>query len=128
MQSPLYFMRVLGLTTSTVAAQGRASRRDVNLVLVLDRSGSMQSAGVCGIMTNSAISFVDKFTEGRDRLALITFMRAAHLDYAPTLNFKTQNPTLDTTLGTLQCGGNTGSAHGLNWPTNRLKPLTSRAP
>src|SRR6267378_166060 len=75
-QSPLYFMRMLGLTASTVGAQGQASRRDVNLILVLDRSGSMQVAGVCGTMANSAISFVDKFTEGRDQLGLITFMGA----------------------------------------------------
>ena len=55
-------------TNATVAAAGATSRRDVNLILTLDRSSSMQSAGVCGIMANSAIAFVDKFTEGRDRL------------------------------------------------------------
>ncbi len=122
-QSPLYFMRILGLNASTVAAQGQASRRDVNLMLVLDRSSSMQSAGVCGTMKNSAISFVDKFTEGRDRLGLITFMEVGHLDYAPTLNFKTQSPTMEASIGTLVCGGNTGSAQALNLAYRQIKAI-----
>lgn len=112
--SPLYFMRVLGFTSTRVSATGQASRRDVNVILVLDRSSSMLTAGACNIMVNAAISFVDKFTEGRDRLGLVTFMAAAHLDYAPTLNFKTQNPTLEAMIGTLACGGNTGTAQALN--------------
>src|ERR1700730_14197645 len=122
-QSPLYFLRVLGLNNATVAAAGATSRRDVNLILTLDRSSSMQSAGVCGIMANSAIAFVDKFTEGRDRLGLVTFMGAAHLDYAPTLNFKTQSPPMETTIGGMVCGGNTGTAHALNVAYQQIKAI-----
>jgi Flp pilus assembly protein TadG len=112
-QSPLYFLRVLGVNNATVAAAGQASRRDVNLMLVLDRSESMQVAGVCGTVVNNAVAFVDKFAEGRDRLGLITFMGSPNLDYAPTLNFKTQNPTLEQTIGTMVCGGQTGTEPAL---------------
>ena len=122
-QSPLYFLRILGLNNATVAAGGVTSRRDVNLILTLDRSSSMQSAGVCGIMANSAIAFVDKFTEGRDRLGLVTFMGAAHLDYASTLNFKTQSPTMEATIGTMVCGGNTGTAQALNVAYQQIKAI-----
>jgi Flp pilus assembly protein TadG len=122
-QSPLYFLRILGLNNATVAAGGATSRRDVNLILTLDRSSSMQSAGVCGTMKANAIAFVDKFTEGRDRLGLITFMEVGHLDYAPTMNFKTQNPTLEATIGTLACGGNTGSAQALNMAYQQIKAI-----
>jgi hypothetical protein len=116
-------MRILGLTASTVGAAGQASRRDVNLMLVLDRSGSMQVAGVCPTMVGNAVSFVNKFAEGRDRLGLITFMGAPFLDYPPTLNFKTQSPSMGTKLGTLVCSGNTGSEPALWMAYNQLKAI-----
>jgi len=122
-QSPLYFMRILGLTASTVGAQGQASRRDVNLMLVLDRSASMAVAGVCPTMVGNAVSFVNKFAEGRDRLGLITFMGAPNLDYPPTLNFKTQSPSMETKLGTLVCSGNTGSEPALWMAYNQIKAI-----
>src|SRR6202000_2420300 len=41
---PLYFARVMGINTVTVSAHAQASRRDANIILVLDRSGSMASS------------------------------------------------------------------------------------
>lgn len=113
LDSPLYFMRILGQTTSRIGAHGQATRRDVNVIMVLDRSGSMAQAGVCGTMVAAARSFVDKFTNGRDRLGLVTFMGGSNLDYAPSLHFKSANPSLDSVLSGLACGGFTGSAEGL---------------
>jgi hypothetical protein len=95
-----------------VAAHGQASRRDVNIMLVLDRSSSMQGAP-CAQMIQQARNFVAQFTEGRDRLGLVTFMAGSNVDYAPTVNFKSQTPSLDTKLSGLKCGGNTGSAQAL---------------
>jgi Flp pilus assembly protein TadG len=112
-QAPLYFMRVIGINYGTVGAHGQASRKDVNLMLVLDRSSSMAAAGVCSQMVTQARTFVSQFTNGRDQVGLITFMGGSNLDYAPTVSFKTQTPSLDDTLSTLVCGGNTGSAQAL---------------
>jgi hypothetical protein len=80
----------------------------VNLMLALDRSGSM--AGVCNVMKSDAEEFVLQWADGRDRLGLVTFMGNASVNYPSTLNFKSQTPSLTTTLGQLKCGGNTGSA------------------
>jgi len=123
LQSPVYFLRILGLNSATVGSAGKASRRDVNLMLVLDRSESMQVAGVCPTVVNNAISFVDKFTEGRDRLGLITFMGSPNLDYAPTLNFKTQSPTMESTIGTMVCGGQTGTEPALWLAYQKLQAI-----
>src|ERR1039457_1135992 len=40
-QVPLLFMRILGFTSGKVSVKGTAARRDVVMVLVLDRSSSM---------------------------------------------------------------------------------------
>src|SRR5580692_12733810 len=44
---PLTFMRVAGFSTATISETAQSTRRDVNLMLVVDRSSSMQTAGVC---------------------------------------------------------------------------------
>ncbi len=107
----MYFLGLLGYQTTHVATSSQTSRRDVNIVLTLDRSGSMVQ--VCGTMKASAESFVSKFTNGRDTMGLITFMGNANVDFPSTINFDSQNPSLDDTLKKLNCGGNTGSAAAL---------------
>ncbi len=107
----LYFLGLLGHPTANLTAAASTSRRDVNVVLALDRSGSM--AGVCNTMKSDAENFVSKFVNGRDTVGLITFMGNAKVDYSSTKNFMAQSPSLNDTLATLKCGGNTGSAAAL---------------
>ena len=38
---PTYFMRAMNWNTMTVSALGQVTRRDVNIILVIDRSGSI---------------------------------------------------------------------------------------
>jgi Flp pilus assembly protein TadG len=121
--APLYFMRVLGFSTSRLAAHGQSSRRDVNIILVLDRSSSMQTAGVCSQMVTQARNFVSQFTEARDTLGLITFMAGSNLDYPPNINFKTSAPSLDSVLSQLKCGGNTGSAQAIWLAYQQIKAV-----
>ena len=111
---PLTFMRLLGQTGSTVAAQGQTSRRDVVMIVVMDRSSSMADAGVCGTMTAAAQNFVGYFSNGRDTIGLVTFMDGYNLTYAPTLDFASNSPSLTTVIGAVQCYGDTGTAGALN--------------
>jgi len=62
--SPAMFMRVLGFDDMTIRAEGRASRRDVNLILVLDRSGSLAQTNSCDPMKAAARNFVRQFAPG----------------------------------------------------------------
>jgi Mg-chelatase subunit ChlD len=110
---PTTFMRIAGFRSTTVSASGQATRRDVNLMLVLDRSSSMQTAGVCPTMVSNAQAFVSKFADGRDILGLITFDQASSVDFAPSASFKSSTPSMTSVLGNLQCAGNTSSAQGL---------------
>ena len=120
---PTLFMSIVNQPTATIAASAQASRRDVNIMLVIDRSSSMAQAGVCNIMVASAQAFANDFTNGRDQLGLITFMAMPTLDYAPTINFKSNTPALTDVLGEVQCGGNTGSAAALWMAYQQLQAI-----
>lgn len=87
-------------------------------MLVLDRSGSMNTGNVCATMRNAARAFVSRFANGSDTLGLITFMGSAHVDYNPNLNFQ---PDLTTTLGSINCGGATGTAQALSLALSQYK-------
>ncbi len=104
----LFFMPILGFRTATVSAYAQSSRRDVNIMLVLDKSGSMGQ--VCTVMTSDAANFVSKFAQGRDALGLITFMGNPNLDVPLTTNFQT---SITNALSSVTCSGNTGSAAAL---------------
>jgi Mg-chelatase subunit ChlD len=115
--APAYFMRMLGFRSTRLQAAGTASRRDVNLVLVLDRSSSM--SGAMTAMRNAARSFVDKFAEGRDNVGLMVFGGSSVLafpnpsPYGPASNFKSASPSVDTLISQTVNGGNTGTAQAL---------------
>ena len=110
---PLYFMPMLGFKNQTVAATGQATRRDANVMLVLDRSNSMNNNGSCSALIASAQNFVSQFVDGRDQLGLVTYQFTANVDYKPKLTFKSGNPSLNSTLGTLICNGDTNTVEGL---------------
>jgi Flp pilus assembly protein TadG len=107
--APLYFMRILGGTSAVAGALGRASRRDVNLMLVLDRSGSMAGAP-CASMINAAKNFVNMFVNGRDTLGMVNFSTSTFLAYPPTRQFKAPGSELNTAIDAIACTGGTNSS------------------
>jgi len=111
--APQYFMRLLGFDKIRIGALGRASRRDVNLILVLDKSGSMgdytDDNSPCAKMKEAAKYFTDLFAESRDRLGMITYGSTAFRAFAPTMNFKTASPNLVDTIDTITCNGGTST-------------------
>ncbi len=106
----LYFMRLFGYDHTTVRSAGKASRRDVNVILVLDRSGSMDASNSCEPMKEAAQLFVNQFANGRDRLGLITFGMSYLTAFPPSQDFK---PGLANTIAQIDCSGGTGTAQAL---------------
>ena len=78
-QSPLYFLRIIGYKSQTISVSSQTSRRDVNVELVLDRSSSMSAAMTS--MLAAARTFISQFSEGRDNVGLIVFGGAAVLAF-----------------------------------------------
>ena len=120
-QAPLYFLRVLNQQYSTINVTATAGRRDVLMMMVLDRSSSMNGivAGTgqtaCALMKVDAAAFVNYFAPGRDQLGLVAFGSSTYI-YPSTTSFTTPDAngnTLQSLIGQLTCGANTSSADGI---------------
>lgn len=108
--APTYFMKILNVNSVTVTAVSQAVRRDVKIMMVLDRSGSLQTAGACDDLREAAKGFVASFTDGRDELGMITFGTSHRVDFAIANNFKTASTPLSTIINNINCTGGTSSA------------------
>ncbi len=111
--SPALFMRIVGVNLSTVSASAQAVRRDVNISLVVDRSGSLAASGSCGAVRQSAINFVNKFSNLRDNLSLITFASTTYVNFPMANDFKTAATNVQTILTGMNCAGSTSTAMAL---------------
>jgi Flp pilus assembly protein TadG len=114
-QAPVFFMGYFGAPATTVGATGAAARRDVNIMLVLDRSTSLSNAGACDDVEIAAISFINLFANERDRMGLLTYGGSYRLDYPPSKYFKS-SPKITAELEKLHpdgCHGATGTAQAI---------------
>ncbi|MDX2151947.1 MAG: vWA domain-containing protein [Bryobacteraceae bacterium] len=117
--APTYFMKIFGKQGLNLKVVGTATRRNVNLMLVLDRSGSMAGTP-CTDMKAAAKSFLGYFSAGRDKIGLLTFAGDYNVVAKPSADFKTTLPAL---IDAIVCSGSTGSAQALHWAYEELKDM-----
>jgi Flp pilus assembly protein TadG len=123
---PTFFMQWFNVAYSTISATGQASRRDVVIMMVMDRSGSMNSNNGCSNMRNAAKIFTGQFAAGRDQLGMVEFGDTAWVDSAPTTNFQSVlGYTNDLGSGaglidTINCNDNTNTPEALSLGYNEL--------
>ncbi len=119
--APLYFLRVFGGNESMVAVSAQAMRRDALVVLVLDRSSSMDRAvagtgtTACEIAKLDAVEFIKYFAQGRDQVGLIVYS-SGQFTYQSRTNFNTPDASGNTVTSLIQaidCRDNTATAEGL---------------
>jgi hypothetical protein len=132
---PLIFGRVFRHSTGTVSASGTATRRDSRTILVIDRSGSMNTSDGAGStviadLKTYASGFTQKFAEGVDEVGLIVYDGSAVVGYPITrpwdstitatstggpdksFNDGTSNDMVHQ-IAAISAGGYTGMAEGL---------------
>jgi len=129
--APLYFLRVFGPDTSVVSVSSQAGRRDALVMLVLDRSSSMnnpfQGTTACAVMKLDAAQFLSNFAPNRDMVGLVVFGSSV-FTYAPSTTFTTPDANGNTVLSLINqinCQGNTNTAGGMQAAYSELQAVNS---
>ena len=111
--APTFFMNWLGVSSVTINNTATAVRRDINVVLVMDTSGSLSLTNSCGPLKTAAVDFVNQFSEGRDEVGLVTFAGGSESYPGIQYPLSTSFSTMTTTINAITCTGGTSTALGL---------------
>ena len=104
------FTKLVGFDAVTVSTSATAQKREAEIMMILDRSGSMGMSANGRIPINdlktAAKSFLSYFaaTQDRDKLGLISFATTARLDRALGTNFVTP---MTTAINSMSASGYT---------------------
>jgi Flp pilus assembly protein TadG len=110
---PGLFTGFLHLGISAVYASASSTRKDVNVVMVVDRSGSLALSGSCAPLMAAATNFVNQFASGRDNVGLVTFASSTYVNFPVANTFDTASPDVSTMINGINCAGSTSSAMAL---------------
>jgi len=120
---PTTFMRLGNFTTMNVNASAEATRRMVDVSLILDVSGSIGPAWPT--VRDAARSFIDSFDAAHDRVALSTFSNGATvIDQMPSSRGFNKTQVEADVPGSLP-GGSTNMAEGLYRGWDELRSVPS---
>jgi Flp pilus assembly protein TadG len=120
---PTTFMRLGNFTTMNVNATAEATRRMVDLSLVLDVSGSIGAKWPT--VRDSARAFIDSFDAAHDRVSLATFSNGATvIDQMPSSRGFNKTQVEADVPGALP-GGSTNMAEGLYRGWDELRSVPS---
>uniref|UniRef100_Q01XW6 von Willebrand factor, type A n=1 Tax=Solibacter usitatus (strain Ellin6076) TaxID=234267 RepID=Q01XW6_SOLUE len=125
-QVPLLFLRILGKTSATVRARGSGTRTDSRVMLVIDRSGTMDVSDGTGLPTRienaktvAQTLFIPAFTEGADEIGLVAFDGSAYVAYPPS------QPGWDPTTTSSSRGGPDMYFKDPNNPNNMINQVNA---
>lgn len=123
---PTFFMKWFNINETLISSIGTANRRSAVVMMVLDRSSSMDTTSSCGTLLAAAKLFTGQFAAGRDRIGMVSFSDGVGPVYAPSTDFRT---TLGFNTGTtsgngaidqISCNGGTGTAAAITVGYNEL--------
>ena len=127
---PTMFMKWLNFSSNTINAAATVTRRDVNVVLVLDRSGSLSCATgscSCAAVQQAAVNFVNKFANGSDYVGLVSFASSTNADFPIATDFQTATVNVPTIINNINCAGSTSSPMALWTAYDQLVGLNQPA-
>jgi Flp pilus assembly protein TadG len=117
---PVTLMRILGWEKLDVAAAAVAAVPPVDLVLVLDQSGSLATQNAWDDLQSAAKSFVDYFNDVIDQVGLVHFQVRADHSVMIDQYFKT---SIASAIGNMNSVGDTNTGEGLRLALEQEKSV-----
>jgi Flp pilus assembly protein TadG len=124
---PTTFMGLANFNTMTVSAMGQATRRMVDLSLVVDVSGSIGAQWPT--VRDATRTFIDSFDAAHDRMSLTLFSTGAEVDYAMPTSRGFDKTAMKAAVPNSLPSGSTAMAEGLyrGWDQIRVVPTGSQS-
>jgi hypothetical protein len=123
---PTILMRVLGRDEVTVAATATAAVPPVDLVLVLDQSGSLDHVGAWDDVQDASWNFVRQFDEGLDQVGLVSFQIRGTNRFSMNSPFKGALRNVIYHSG-MKSAGDTNAQEGLRLALEQFRGPAPRA-
>ena len=103
---PALFLRVLGITGSTVGSTATVKVRYTTMMIAVDRSGSVGRGGSAGPIEDALTTFVANqatsyLVDGRDVVGMVSFGGTYSMDLSPTMYFRSGSPGMTSVISTL---------------------------
>ncbi len=123
---PTTFMRVLGQTQVDVGSIAEATVPPLDIVLVLDQSGSLKAMNAWDDLQNAARGFVDHFDNNIDQMGLVSFQLRATDRFMLSQPFTGQ---VKAAINGITSDGDTNTGEGLRRALNQLQtgPVRERS-
>lgn len=123
---PTTFMRVLGQTQVDVGSIAEATVPPLDIVLVLDQSGSLDAMGAWDDLQNAARGFVDHFDNNIDQMGLVSYQLRATDRFMLSQPFTGQ---VKAEINAITSDGDTNTGEGLRRALNQLQtgPVRNRS-
>ena len=107
---PTSFMRILGHQQMNIGAAATAAVPPVDMILVLDQSGSLGSAGAWNDLQDAARAFVQYFDDDIDQVGLVSYQLRATDRFQMAGSFTSP---IVSSIGIMQSAGDTNTGEGL---------------
>jgi Mg-chelatase subunit ChlD len=120
---PTTFMRVVGFRQMAISASGLAAVPPLDVVFVLDTSGSLASAGAFDELQDAARQFVGFFDDDIDQLGLVTFQVSAHDQFILDHDF---SDDINDEIDAMASAGDTNIGEGLRFARLQMNGPSSR--
>ena len=120
---PTTFMRVLGHQDMQVGVTATAAVTPIDMVLVLDQSGSLQRTGSWRSLQQAAGNFVGYFDDSIDQLGLVSFQLTGVDRFQIGHSFKR---SITSAINAMPSAGDTNTGEGLRFALQQMQRANVR--
>ena len=119
---PVSIMQVLGFKSLDPVAYAQTIRKDLDMMLVVDTSGSLSASATA--VRAAATTFLNQFNVTQDRVGLVHFASGVQIDNPiPLVTRGFDRTTMLANVAALNFGGTTSSVEGMWNARNQLNAI-----